>query len=205
MKIKGVLLEYIKTNKKTFVVLLIFFFIGIFLGIIFINNANERQISELTLYVNSLKENIKSAQNVNMTFLFFQSTKQNIIFLLIIWFLGCTILGSFLIYVSMIYKGFSLGYTVSAIIATLGVKQGMIFAVCALLFQNIIFLPILFLLSESGIKLYTNLKKNRYLNVKVEFFRHTVIMVISLMFSIISSFIEIYVSTNFLIFFKEIF
>lgn len=205
MKIKSVFFEYLKANKKTFLALLMLFFIGIILGIVFINNANESQIQEITLYVNSLKDNIKSAQTVNKSVLLMQSLKQNLIFVLIIWFLGCTILGSFLIYIAIIYKGFSIGYTISAIIATLGVKSGIIFTFCSLFLQNLIFLPIIFIMSESGIKLYSDLKKNRFLNVKREFLRHTLIMLISICFVIISSFIEVYMSTNFLIFFKEIY
>lgn len=205
MKIKSVFFEYIKNNKKTFFALIIFFFVGIIAGMVFINNANESQIQEICMYVNSLKDNIKSAKDINKNVLLMQSMKQNILFILIIFFWGCTILGSFLIYIAIIYKGFSLGYTVSAIIATLGVKQGATFSIASLLLQNLIFLPMIFILSESGIKLYRNLKKNRFSNVKVEFLRHTVILLISLVFSVISSFIEVYVSTNFLIFFKEIF
>ena len=203
MKIKSVFFEYIKDNKKTFLALLIFFFIGIGAGIVFINNANENQIQEICLYVNSLKENIKSASDINKTLLLMQSIKHNMLFMIIIWFLGCTFMGSYLIYIAMIYKGFSISYTVSAIIATLGVRHGGIFAILSLLLQNLIFLPIMFILSESGIKLYKNLKKNRNYNIKLEFIRHTIILIISLVFSIVSSFIEVYASTNFLIFFKK--
>lgn len=204
MKIKSVFFEYIKNNKKTFVVLLIFFFIGICLGIAFINNANENQIQEITVYVNSLKDNIKSAKDVNKSILFMQSIKQNIIFMLVIWFFGCTIFGSFLIYIAIIYKGFSIGYTISAIIATLGVKSGMAFVFISLILQNLILLPVLFIISDSGIKMYKNLMKNRFMNIKTEFLRHTIIMLISLVFVTLASFIEVYVSTSFLIFFKEI-
>lgn len=120
---KSVFFCYLKNNKKDFLVLVILFFIGIIGGIAFINNATEIQIEEICSYINSLKDNIKSADNINKTLLLTQSIKQNIIFVVIIWFLGCTILGSFFIYVAVIYKGFSIGYTVSAIIATLGVKS----------------------------------------------------------------------------------
>ena len=123
MKIKSVFFEYIKSNKKTFLALLIFFFVGIAGGIIFINNANDAQVQEIEFYVNSLKDNIKNSNDINKTLLLIQSLKQNTIFILIIWILGCTILGSFLIYLAIICKGFSIGYTVSAIIATLGVKK----------------------------------------------------------------------------------
>lgn len=62
----------------------------------------------------------------------------------------------------------------------------------------------LFILSESGIKLYKNLKYDKYVNIKLEFLRHTVIMMITLVVAIVASFIEVYGSTNFLIFFKKI-
>ena len=117
------------------------FFVGIIAGMVFINNANESQIQEICMYVNSLKDNIKSAKDINKNVLLMQSMKQNILFILIIFFWGCTILGSFLIHIAIIYKGFSLGYTVSAIIATLGVKQGATFSIASLLLQNLIFLP----------------------------------------------------------------
>lgn len=41
------------------------------------------------------------------------------------------------------------------------------------------------------------------MNLKEEVVRHFVIMLISIMLSIVSSFIEIYLSTNLLIFLKE--
>lgn len=120
---KSVFSYYLKNNKKSFFMLMIVFCIGVVAGIMFINHANEIQTEEICSYVNSLKENIKNSDDINKTVILIQSMKQNVIFVLLIWFLGCTILGSFLIYIAIIYKGFSIGYTVSAIIATLGVKR----------------------------------------------------------------------------------
>lgn len=205
MKKKSVFLDYIKNNRKTFFCLILFFLIGIILGIVFINNTDEAQKQQICLYVNSLKDNIKKSDNINRTLLLTQSIKQNMIFVFIIWFLGLTILGSFLIYAIILYKGFSIGYTISAIIATLGVKNGAFFSILSLLMQNIIFLPAIFLLSESGIRLYKNLKEKTYINMRKEFIRHSVVGISALVLSILTSFVEIYISTNFLIFFKEIF
>ena len=204
MKIKSVFFEYLKANKKTFLALLIMFFIGIVIGIVFINNISENNKNEICLYVNSLKENIKKSSDINRKILLIQSIKQNINFILIIWVLGCTILGSFLIYLAVAYKGFSIGYTISAIIATLGIRKGIVFSMMSLVMQNLVFLPIMFILSEKGIKLYRNLKKNKFSNIKTELFGYLLILAISILFSMIASFIEIYISTNFLIFFKEI-
>jgi len=205
MKSKSVFFCYVKNNKKSFIWLIIIFLLGSIAGIAFINNAGKTETTEIFSYVNSLKDNIKNSDNINKTLILTQSIKQNVVFVLIIWFLGCTLLGSFLIYLAILYKGFSIGYTVSAIIATLGIKSGSVFAVLALLLQNLIFIPMIFMLSETGIKLYKNLKQGRYVNFKSEFIRHTIIMLITCIVSIIASFIEVYVSTNFLIFFKDFF
>ncbi len=120
---KSVFSYYLKNNRKSFLMLMFLFCIGIIAGIAFINYANEMQMEEIGSYVNSLKENIKKSDDINKTVILTQSMKQNVIFVALIWFLGCTILGSFLIYIVIIYKGFSIGYTVSAMIATLGVKS----------------------------------------------------------------------------------
>ena len=174
-------------------------------GIYFVNNANETQTNEICNYVYSLKENIKSSNSINRTLILMKSVKQNVGFAILIWFLGCTFLGSFLIYIAIFYKGFSLGYTISAILASLGIKSGTLFVLVSLLLQNLIYLPMIFILSISGINLYQNVKKDKSFNMKKEFLKHAIILGFSILISIICSFIEVYISTNFLIFFKNFF
>lgn len=171
-------------------------------GIFFVNHTSEEEILKINSYVNSLKENIENSDNINKTELLLQSIKQNSSFMLIIWLLGCTIIGSSLVYLGIAYKGFSLGYTISAIIASLGPEKGSIFVFASLLLQNIILLPAVFMLAESGIKLYTRITK-QCVNLKHELLRHTIIMFISLLMCIVSSIVEVYLSTNLLIIFKN--
>ncbi len=202
MKKQSILVEYIMKNKKNFGIILILFFIGIIGGIFFINNANISQIEEIKQYVIKLVDNIKTYGDINRTDILIQSIKQNVWSMLLIWFLGCTIIGSIFIFIAIIYKGFSLGYTISAIIACLGIRKGSTFAIAALLAQNIIFLPAFFILSESGIKLYKGICKHN-IDLKVEVIRHSIVMLISLFLVIISSFTEVYISTNLIIFLKD--
>lgn len=200
---RKILLDYVIRNKKNFIVIVILFCIGITVGIFFINNSNEVQIKEINGHIENLINNIKNSENINKMELLFLSIKQNVLFIILIWFLGCTILGGIFIYLAIIYKGFSIGYTISAIIATLGIKNGTIFALISLFMQNIIFIPAFFIIAENGIKLYKGIYK-KCINLKEEVIRHTVIMLISIMLAIISSCIEVYFSTNLLIFLKEI-
>ena len=202
MKKRSVLLDYVFKNKKNFLLIIGIFLFGLIFGIFFINNANSVQIEEIKEYVSNLIKNIKSYENINKTELLAQSLTQNILFIVLIWFLGCTIIGSIFVFVAIGYRGFSLGYTISSIIACLGIKKGCTFTILGLLFQNIFFLPAFFILCESGIKLYNGIRKH-CINLKLEVIRHTIIMLISIVLVVISSFIEVYCSTNFLIFLKD--
>jgi stage II sporulation protein M len=150
---KKVLLEYILKNKKNFIIIVTLFCIGIAIGILFINYSNDIQKTEINNYVEELVNNIKNSENINKGNLLFLSIKQNVTFIILIWFLGCTIIGGIFIYVAILYKGFTIGYTISAIIATLGIKNGTIFSVISLLLQNIIFLPAFFIISENRYKI----------------------------------------------------
>ena len=202
MKTKGVLYNYLEKNKNNFLIITIIFFTGMVLGILFINHTSEEEISNINLYVNSLVKNIENLDSINKVELLYESVKQNSSFILIVWLLGCTIIGSFLVYLGIIYKGFSLGYTISAIVAVLGPNSGSIFVFAALLLQNIIFLPTLFILAESGIKVYKRIAK-QYVNLKQELVRHTIIMLIVLIMTILASVVEVYLSTNLLIILKN--
>ncbi len=91
------------------------------------------------------------------------------------------------------------GYSISSVIATLGVKGGMTFILSSMLLQNIIFIPILFALAISGIRLYKSIMKDRRReNIKLEILRHTIFCAMLGIVMILVSLIETYVSTNIL-------
>lgn len=203
MKKKSVLLEYFIKYKMTYIKIIAVFFIGVILGVIVINTAGEEKILNLTEYVNELVQNVKNKENINYPNSLLVSIGKNIKTMGILWILGCTIISSIFVYFNIGYQGFKLGYTISTFILILGTKKGLIFSLSSLLLQNIILIPTLFLLSESGIKLCNEIQKNRN-NIKRELLRHFIIFIICIAFSIVSSFIEIYFSTKLLIFFKEI-
>lgn len=150
---KKVLINYIIKNKKSFFIIAIIFILGISLGIFFVNTSNDFQKDELNTYVKALIKNIKDTDNISKMDLLFLSIKQNVCFILFVWFLGCTIIGGLFIYVTILYKGFAIGYTISSIIAVLGVKNGIIFSCLSLLLQNIIFIPAFFIIAENRNKI----------------------------------------------------
>ena len=200
---KKVLIDYIDRNKKTFIILISFFIIGIFVGVTLLNNLSSNLKQEVDSYIESVITLLKENNEINMFEMFLISIKENILFILLIWFLGLTIIGGYFIYLTVLYKGFLLGYTAAAFIATLGIKTGTLVIIVSLLMQNVVFIPAMLLISENGIKLCKGIHKT-CLNLKEEFIRHNIIMLITIMLILIASFIEVYFSMNLLIFFKEI-
>ena len=150
---RTILINYIIRNKKNFIIIISLFCIGVGMGIFLINNLNDIQQNEVSIYIEEVIKTIKGTDSFDKMKLLFFSIKENVFSILIIWFLGCTIIGGIFIYVAMIYKGFFLGYTIAAMMAVLGIKQGIFISLISILFQNIFFLPAYFLMAENRNKI----------------------------------------------------
>ncbi len=104
------------------------------------------------------------------------------------------------------YRGFCLGYTISACVTIMGTGKGIAFVLSSMLLQNLIFIPAILALAVSGFKLYKSIvKDNRKENVKLEILRHTIFSLVMLGVLIMSSLVEILISTNLLKLFAKYF
>ena len=188
-------------NKKTYILLLIFLLIGIVLGVFFINNSDENQKNEVNEYINNFVNTLKNNNSIDKNELVKVSIKRNILMGIELWFIGSTIIGLPLIYFFVLYKGLCIGYTMAGAIITLGTGKGVVFCLSSILFQNIILIPALFLLAVSSTKLCCAIIKNRSKeNIKLELVRHSLVSIISVILFMLSSLIEVYISTNLLTF-----
>lgn len=116
-----------------------------------------------------------------------------------LWFCGSTMIGIPIVFGIVGFRGFCLGYTISSTLAVLGTAKGILFCLTGVLLQTVLFLPCLFALAVSGIQFYrTIMKEKKKENVKQEFYRHTLFCLILTVGLILSSFVEVYVSTNLL-------
>lgn len=191
--------EHVLNNKKEYIIVSILFVIGIFLGVFFINNVNEEPKIQITEYLNQFIEQLKNTETLNNIDLLKTSIGQNIILAICLWFFGTTIIGIPIVFGIVVYRGFCLGYTIAAAIYVMGISKGILFIFILLLLQNLLIIPAILALAVSGIKLYKSITKdNRKENVKLEVVRHTVFSLIMLGILILSSVIEIFVSTNIL-------
>jgi len=139
-KIKQTILKHIESNIKEYLIVSIIFLIGIVIGVIFINNTSESQNTEITNYINSFSQNLKDNKNINSLLLLKHSIKKNVVLAVFLWFIGSTVIGISVVYLTICFRGFCLGYTISSIILSLGIRQrNRVFIIFALITNYIIY------------------------------------------------------------------
>lgn len=192
------LIEYIKKYKVTYISVIVTFIIGILLGIFVTFKIPKSEKQNVKDYINNTIEIAKS-KKIDKQNLFKERLIENFKTLGIIWLLGCTIIASFTIYIFMVYKGILFGYIITIILMVLGIGKGFKFLLLTVIIKSLIFLPVIFLLSTSGIRLYKEIIK-RKINIKQELLKHTIIMLVSCVFAIIVSCLDSYFLTSLLYF-----
>ena len=197
--VKDLIIRHLYDNFKLYLIVIIIFIIGIVAGVIFINNVNGDQATEIQNYITEFINLLKQDYHIDTGLLLKKSLSDNLILIITIWLLGSTVIGIPIVMGIVLFRGFCIGYSVSAIIATLGVQKGILFFVVTMLLHNLIFIPVIVCMTISCMKLYKSIMKDRRReNIKIEIIRHTLISIVLSLFLVVASLIESYVSTNLL-------
>ena len=196
---KDLLLNHIYENLKSYLIVIIIFIIGIIAGVIFINNTNETQSTEIRNYINSFIESLKQDYHIDKVQLIKNSISDNLILIVSMWFIGSTVIGIPIVMGIVIFRGFCIGYTTASIIGVLGVQKGILFLFTTIFLQNIIFIPVIICMAISCIKLYKSIMKDkRKENIKIEIIKHTLRSILLLLCLVLASLVEVYISSNLL-------
>lgn len=94
LNIINIIYKHVTNNSKEYIVVTLIFIIGIFLGVMFINNAQETQMSEITSYLNNFIEKLKNTENLENMKMVKNSIFENIILAITLWFFGTTVIRS---------------------------------------------------------------------------------------------------------------
>mgnify|MGYP002569233790 FL=1 len=192
--------EHVARNIKIYTILVILFFIGLITGIIMVNTLDVSEKAEISAYINDFIGKLKSGTSLDYLLLLKNSFVNNFIIVFILWFMSMVVIGIPVVYGTIAYKGFCIGYTISAAVITLGTGKALLFTLTAMLLNNIILLPSIFLGATSGINLYHSILKDRGKeNIKLEIIRHTIMSIIIVAITLLASIVETYVSSNLLI------
>lgn len=196
---KTTIINFLKNNSKEYLLVIIIFIIGMFIGVMLVNNTSVENQQIIENYILNFIEKFKLIANLDKLNLLTTSIKDNIILAIALWIAGTTIIGMPIVFGIILFRGFCFGYTVAAVTFTLGLGKGIFFCILSLFLQNIFFILAILTIGVSSIKLYKSIIADRRKeNIKIEIVRHTVISLLMLVVLIFSSFIENRISVNLL-------
>ena len=185
--------ENIQNNLKAYIVICVIFAVGIFLGVMIVNQTEDK--SQIENYINTYIDETKLIENGDYLHELQNDIKDNIILVFSLWFAGTTIIGIPIVFGIILFRGFCLGYTIASCVFVLGRLKGIMFILMTIFLQNIIFIPAIIMLGVSSIKLYTSIIKDRRKeNIKLSIIKHCIISIIILLALIVSSIIKVEIS-----------
>lgn len=94
IKIKETIKQHIINNKREYIVVALLFIIGIFLGVLFVNNIKDNQKEQIGTYIKDYIVKMKDTDNINNIDILKSSINQNLIITIGIWFFGTTVIRS---------------------------------------------------------------------------------------------------------------
>lgn len=180
-------------SKKINIFVIIILFLGVTAGAIF---SNIIGINDKTLVVDKIKlfiDNINTG-SLNSLIAFQNSITINLIYVLIIWILGMTLIGIFFNIFLLFIKSFIFGFSISSFILTYSYK-GIILSFLYLIFGQLLNIIVILVISIYSLMFTYNLlnlifknKNNQSTNKFLK--NYCIILIISIIISIISSLSE---------------
>jgi len=187
---------HIRDNLTLYVLISMFMIIGILLGAMSVQSLDQEQVGFLGDYLNNFVSAFPNF-NIKPEVLTTASFTTNIKLLLLIWFLGLTVVGVPIIFFAIAIKGFYLGFTAGFIIQEKGLR-GILFTAIALLPQNILNIPALLIAAVLAASFSLWLLRGRLKNPAVKlshlFMSYSLIFFILAALIICGSFLEGYLT-----------
>lgn len=198
--------KIIKYDKKIMTFLNVIAIVGIIAGSIFmiVLSKNDKET-----VLNSIKDFFDKL--INNKFNFVGTLKNtvisNFLFSFIIWVIGISVVGVLIVIFIIFYKSFTLGFTISSIIYTYSIK-GTLLALIYVFPHLVINLLVLLYLSSYSIKLSIILIKSILrkdnLNFKAFINNYSKVFLISIIFLIVTSLYESFISPIILRYFAQL-
>lgn len=92
INIKNTIYQHIITNSKEYILVTLIFLIGIFLGVMFINNTSDMQMSEIKSYLENFMDKIENTEKLDSFAMLKTTIIENTILAIILWFFGTTVI-----------------------------------------------------------------------------------------------------------------
>lgn len=178
-------------NKINFFIVCIVI-LGVTFGAIFLNIIDLNDQNLVIQKIETFIDNI-NASNIDSLDVFENSAIMNFSYLMIVWILGMTFIGSMFGIILLFIKSFIFGFSLASFISVYSYK-GLLLSILYLLFGQGLNIFLISIVSIYALmftnKLYILIFKDKTYNVKKFFKNYLLILVISLIFSLVSSLSE---------------
>jgi len=184
---KTVIFKHIKKFIFIYIVVLIFFVGGVSAGAFTVDALGVEQKGELVSYFQGFF-NVLDKEPVCSGAVFRQSLINNSQFVVLIWLSGIIVIGALLIPLIVGIKGFIIGFSVGFLAEEMGLK-GLLFALVAILPQNLIIVPGIIAAGVLGIGFSSTLIKRRRARHKTSFMNELLIYTLNMVAVLVAIFI----------------
>jgi stage II sporulation protein M len=203
MVLKKAVQKQVKNNLVLYFLVLVFFAAGIAAGAFTVDALSSAQKEELINYFQSFFT-VLDQEPVQSAAIFKQSLINNSQFVILIWLLGITVIGIPLILLIVGIKGFIVGFSVSFLVEGMGLK-GLLFAVAAILPQNLFIVPGIIAAAVLGISFSISMLRRKKSKTKKSFTSelamYSMSILLTLIILLLGSLVEGYITPVFMKFF----
>lgn len=194
---QGIIKRHIYEHSALYIMLSIIFITSFVIGSVNAAFIKEELKEESQNYILEFVEYLKT-QEIDNKILLRESISANIKPIGYIMLFGLIFVGAPFILIYIGLYSYSIGYTVTSVISTLGIPRGMTFIFTMMLPQELILLPTIFVTAINAILFSKIMMKmnNRNIDVKGELIKYVVIFVIAILITLGVSVFETYVGSN---------
>jgi|LFRM01.1.fsa_nt_gb stage II sporulation protein M len=200
------LIRHIKEHALLYIIVVTFFFFGIFCGCYVVKHINASQQGELLNYLDVFLKGL-SEWDIDPGAAAQHAVLNNLKIVLYIWFLGLTVIGIPLVLLIVFARGFVMGFTVGFLVQQKG-GAGILIAVLAILPPSLLNIPALIVGAAFALTFSGWLVRGRYKYENSPLFKflgaYCAVMLLIALVSAAAGFIEVYISPTFLQFFTKV-
>ncbi len=191
----NILTRHIAEHKMIYLMLSALFIIGFIIGSINAAFVNEEVRNESKNYILEFVQSLKT-EEIDSNILLKESISTNIKPIIYIMLFGLVIIGIPLIFLYIGIYSYSIGFTVTSILASLGTSKGISFIFTLMIPQELVLLPTIMIMSVNAILFSKVILNPRNANLKAELIKYTAIFVVGLLIVVGISLFETYVGSN---------
>lgn len=191
---QSVFKKFFIAHINIYIFLLLLFFIGLIVGSVQSAFLGENERADSYNYVVTLLDAFKTKQ-IDINILFREFLSANLKPALWLWLFGLWIIGIPLICTYIVFEGYSLGFSISIVLKSLGNAKGSMFIGIALIPQELILIPVFITLGVNSI-LFANAiwqRKSRTSSIKFDVYRYVFLFILCVAVLIGVTVVETYV------------